>query len=194
MISKNIIAITPPRTGGSAFRQVWSDDTGGLSTWSYYAKRHAQEFQSTIKVGVVRDPIDRLRSVYNHFRFGKDKRATYLFKAHVGNPNKDTTFSDMIANLETLTGAKWAAGFFAPQAYYLFDNKGVLRVDQVVQTWEIDRQINYLLLREGKQIQKDIPHPNKSDYSKGGNETISDEEMAIISEAYKLDYELLFFQ
>lgn len=105
----------------------------------------SEEIMSSYLVfSVIRDPYDRIRSLYNYLGY-----------------NTAISFSTFVLHVlpDSMTGKD--AWFYAPQSEYICGKDGVISVDVVVRLEEIDHQLPMVLAKCGIRVGQ-VPHVNRS--------------------------------
>lgn len=160
-------------------------------SWEGYKKEHLKEWESYLKVAIVRNPWDRFVSCYeyakmvnSHWHSNDEKESK--FGPHPDYSSvKDLTFKDFVHKFSQkeifLYHQCWT-----PQHYWICDKDYEIRVDKIFRYEDIDNN------EEFKSLFGNIDRINQSPRSEKSYREYytSDEQKLIVQESYKKDIEL----
>lgn len=182
--TKSIFIHIPKAAGTSISDALYGEDPWHY-TINHYKFLSCGDFEKYFKFGFVRNPYNRLYSIYN-----------YGFKQSRIHPSTSIAFITEFPSFENFI-TNWLTHeninkhyFFYPQTKYLCSRTGQLLVDYVGRFESINQ--DFKVISNRIQINKQLKHMNKSEYS--APKSVYTPELAEkVYDAYKYDFDLFSY-
>lgn len=192
---KNIILLHPGKTAGTSIESLFYDTSNNTfnkdfffgyqyGIWTQHAtaqfmRDHIPEFDKYDKILFIRNPYDRLKSVYN---FGTSCGQQKVFFNACGKYNpRINSFDDFISKVPIFFKHEPISKgcHLSPQSLYHVKNAMIIRFENLSQ--------DYLKFQKKYSIKQPLPH--KILYNKK-HHNLTKHSIDIINEFYNLDFEL----
>lgn len=158
MVMRKTIFIHIPRTGGTSFLSVFSDNIFREHyTYKVFMYSDPQKFAKYFKFAFVRNPYDRLFSVYKYLLQGGNKKSDVVFQKLIREEN--LSFEQFVMDFVDAERIHEIA-LLRPQYLYIFNQNKECMVDFIGSFEDIISDSKYVM--DKLKISKRLPHKNKS--------------------------------
>lgn len=182
---RKFIFIHIPKTAGKSIIQLFHTAGACHLTYKEYEEHIGQDISSYYIFTVIRDPLDRLVSLYAYFlNGGNSSRESLEFRKNWITPYKN--FNEFVCHALPCDEVKHNR-MFLPQAEFLLDKNGELPDISIIRFERLGNDFKKVALKLS--INKNLPHTNASN-RKNLNLYLSKEACEIIKKTYSEDYKL----
>ena len=188
-VKKKFVFIHIPKAAGTAVRIALGEPQTGRQhlPWWIYQQASPKRFQEFYKFAFIRNPLDRAFSGYNYLKSGGNKMGDFSVAKHLKSYEN---FNDFVEG-ELLNGRMIYHPIFRPQSWYLCDWRGEVRVDYLGRFESIASDFENVVQDLQLENFKGLSVVNKSPYV---SEEINSKTKRIISEVYRNDYQLWYYE
>lgn len=187
MNKNKCIFIHIPKTGGTSVRHALGAENRRLHLpWFNYAQADHRKFNSFLKFAFVRHPVTRAFSAFNYLKEG-------------GNQSEDLPLAELVAVYKTFdefvikglgSNEFMNHGLFYPQAYYICDWQGNVKVDFLGRFEKITQDSNELFRLLS--INQQLEHKNRS--KRDSTIKVSEAALDILAQLYANDFKWLGYK
>lgn len=181
--TKSIFIHIPKAAGLSLVESIYGLKSSNHNTWIDYYNLNKEMFDEYYKYSITREPSSRLKSAYSYLKAGGRTEVDQYWKKNYIDGYE--TLTDFI-NFGLSIAIKDEVEHFIPQYKFIYNQDHDLMVDFVGKYENIENDF--------KTITSKIPtryELTKTNQQKQYSHQISSEDLDIIKEFYKTDYELL---
>lgn len=192
----SVVFVHIPKTAGTSMRaflyqitQSWTPEHKGNphATASELKKEHANQWDSFLKLALMRDPVERFASAYHYFKrlkklWDEGNEVGHISDYKTGQKIGDATLGDLINNMDILEGYTL---HFRPQVNFLDEKLNWVSTDIPATVKRIEDHVGEKIMLGGDKIV--FPHKNTNNQKY----EVSDEDSKKIQEYYAEDYEYI---
>lgn len=185
------IFIHIPKCAGTALRDALGDKQQNRIHLPYFAYRNAckEYYNSFFKFTVVRNPFDRIVSVYAYLKAGGNQFADKHFQDYFEQNN--LTFEKFLFEYMDCQRLH-AHSMFRPQFSYIFDERETLMVDYVGKQEQLSEVLSDVTAR--LKLSGQLRKVNESGHEHFRKYYTTPNMIDRVAELYKKDLELLDYQ
>jgi hypothetical protein len=141
-----------PKTGGTSIESALGHNRTEHRTATYLMKRHGTIWNDYFTFSVIRNPWDRMVSIYFYYKLNNEP-------ANVGiKKDMSPTFLHFIHEFKNKK-RKWFQPFYVPQSDWLCDGEKLL-IDHVCRFENFNEDVSAVLKKIG--VKRNLPHKRKS--------------------------------
>lgn len=183
---RKFIFIHIPKTAGKSIIQLLHKGGACHLTYQEYEKYIGEKIKSYYIFTVVRNPVDRLISLYAYYLSGgNSSKESLTFKKKWISPYKD--LNEFVCNALIFDEVK-SNRMFLPQSAFILDSNGNLPQITIVRFEKLDD--DFKKVSDHLSLKAQLPHVNVSK-RKGLDTHLSKEALKVIEQIYYEDFRLL---
>ncbi len=182
------IFIHIPKSAGTSILKAMGGWSGDHCSYREFQRASPTRFERYYKFCFVRNPYDRLVSVYEYLKQGGNKGSDLVMQSEI--LSEYNTFDKFVNNYLD-KDIIYRVNLLRPQYWFIYDEKNQLKVDFVAKFENIDNDYRMISAKIKARI-KELPLVNVSvnkskDYMKYYDENLKKK----VQELYILDFKLL---